>query len=181
MEGEGRVVVAGIDYSTKDCHVVVVDDSGAPVVSASLKFKGKLSTDRLLTVRRTILDDLAFAEILFPVAACDELRAIGIEDPRATNPKLRSMIAKLARVQGAIVQTFREGADVHWLNAKQWRTGVGLAGNASKEAVAAWAVEHGMPEDLAQDYYDAFVIARTTLLEVSGDVVRSNASEPVLD
>ena len=183
MEGEGRVVVAGIDYSTKDCHVVVVDDSGAPVVSASLKFKGKLSTDRLLEVRRTILDDELFAFCIWGTVYGEshDVAAIGIEDPRATNPKLRSMIAKLARVQGAIVQTFPQGTPVHWLNAKEWRVGVGLSGGCSKEAVAEWAVQHGMDVDLDQDYYDAFVIARTTLLEVSGDVVRSNASEPVLD
>ena len=175
------MVVAGIDYSTKDAHIVVVGSDGKPVVSTSVKFKGKLSTDRLLTVRRTILDDIGFCEILFPVAACDELTAIGIEDPRATNPKLRSMIAKLARVQGAIVQTFREGARVHWLNAKQWRNGVGLSGNASKDEIQTWAISEGMPEGLAQDFYDAFVIARTTLLEVSGDVVTSSASETLRD
>lgn len=172
-------MVAGIDYSTKDCHIVEVDEYGTPTRMAFLKFAGKLSTDRLLTVRRTILDDMWFTGILW--RQVDPVEAIGIEDPRATNPKLRSMIAKLARVQGAIVQAIPEQPSVHFLNAKQWRTAVGLSGSASKGDVAGWAIDHGMPEGLAQDYYDAFVIARTTLLEVSGDVVRSNASEPVLD
>ena len=168
-------MVVGIDYSTKDCHWVVVDANGAPSLSGMVKFKGKLSTDRLLTVRRTLLDDEGFASVLWAVRAEDVPTAIGIEDPRATNPKLRSMIAKLARVQGAIVQTFPLDVPVHWLNAKEWRVGVGLSGGASKEAVAEWAKTHGMDIDLAQDYYDAFCIARTTLDEVSGDVVRSNA------
>lgn len=169
MEGEGRgVVVLGIDYSTKDCHIVELDGIGL-VSMGSVKFKGALSFDRLLTVRRTLLADLAYREL--------NPTAIGIEDPRATNPKLRSMIAKLARVQGAIVQTFPEAVRVVPLNAKEWRVKNGLSGNASKDDVQKWAIVQGMPEDLAQDYYDAFAIARATLLDVSGDVVRSNESE----
>lgn len=168
-------MVVGIDYSTKDCHVVQLDADGRVALTQVIKFKGARSPDRLLTVRRELLDDEVYASILYPVLDADSPVAIGIEDPRATNPKLRSMIAKLARVQGAIVQTFPVGADVHWLNAKEWRVGIGLSGSASKEAVATWAIVEGMPEGIAQDFYDAFAIARTTLLEVSGDVVRSRA------
>lgn len=170
-------MVVGIDYSTKDCHVVLLDSYGALAGYHEIRFKGARSPDRLLTVRRTLLDDEVYASILYPVRAGDEPVAIGIEDPRATNPKLRSMIAKLARVQGAIVQTFPLNAKVHWLNAKEWRVGVGLSGGASKDDVAEWAIRHGMPSGLAQDFYDAFVIARSTLVEVSADVGRSNASE----
>lgn len=166
-------MVAGIDYSTKDCHIVLINDDGRPEMGAVFQFKGKLSFDRLLTVRRTLMNE---AGILHTVWHENDV-VVGIEDPRATNPKLRSMIAKLARVQGAIVQCFDETTRVIPLNAKEWRVKVGLSGGCSKEAVAAWAIEHGMEEDLAQDFYDAFVIARATLLEVSGDVVRSNASD----
>ena len=171
------MVVVGIDYSTKDLHWVAVGRYCNLLQMGSLKFKGKLSTDRLLTVRRTLLDDMEYAAMMYPVLPEDRLTAIGIEDPRATNPKLRSMIAKLARVQGAVVQTFPEGADVHFLNAKQWRVGVDLPGGASKVAVAEWAIGQGMDEGLAQDFYDAYVIARTTLVEVSGSLVRSNAPD----
>lgn len=177
MEGEGRGMVVGIDYSTKDCHIVQLDADGNVAIMQVVKFKGLRSPDRLLTVRRALLDDEVYASVLYPVLDSDAPVAIGIEDPRATNPKLRSMIAKLARVQGAIVQTFPLDVDVRWLNAKEWRVGIGLSGNASKEAIATWAIVEGMPEGIAQDFYDAFAIARTTLLEVSGDVVRSNASD----
>ncbi len=166
-------MVAGIDYSTKDCHIVLVDDEGVPQMGAVFKFPGKLSFDRLLTVRRTLMNE---AGILHTTWAYNDV-VVGIEDPRATNPKLRSMIGKLARVQGAIVQCFDEDTRVVPLNAKQWREKVGLSGGCSKDAVAEWAIKHGMEEDLAQDFYDAFVIARATLVEVSGSLVRSNASD----
>lgn len=166
-------MVAGIDYSTKDCHIVLVSDDGVPQMGAVFKFKGKLAFDRLLTVRRTLLNE---AGILHTTWAYNDV-IVGIEDPRATNPKLRSMIAKLARFQGAIVQAFDADTRVIPFNAKEWRVAVGLSGSASKQEVAEWAISQGMEEDLAQDFYDAFVIARATLVEVSGSLVRSNASE----
>ena len=95
--------------------------------------------------------------------------AIGVEstfsrDFRAT--------AALARVQGAILACLPRDVPIHLLTANGKRTPgwkiqtVGTT-NASKLEVRGWALDHGAPDGLPQDFYDAFCIARATRRETA--------------
>ena len=155
----------GIDYSTFEAHLVAIDEESSwPEWYEVVRFSGPASFHRLRVVRTSLLEQRIFGY--------DDVLAVGIEDPRATNPLLRSMIAKLARVQGAILQAIPASVRVEPLNAKEWRVAVGLSGNAPKDVVAEWA-ENELPRNALgpnppQDAYDAYALARATQEFVEG-------------
>lgn len=156
--------VVGIDFDTFGVHLVAIDEDDETILGYDHRvFPGKDSFSRLRTVR-SVLPRTYFRDVGAVL--------VGIEDPRATNPLLRSMIGKLARVQGAILQSIPERVRVEPLNAKEWRVAVGLSGNAKKDEVAEWAVENSLGDvmlaGVRQDAYDAYAIARAVAALADG-------------
>lgn len=89
--------------------------------------------------------------------------AIGIE---ATLSRQRQTVAALSRVQGALLACLPRDVDLYPLKVNTLKDGwkvltVGKT-NATKPQVKAWALAHGAPAGLVQDFYDAFAIASAT-------------------
>lgn len=171
---------AGVDFDTR--AVWVVRSSERLELGESLTFPGvgisyeNLRADEIAFGGRVPFDrgERALRELgvrLDPELWAD-LDVVGIEDPRATNPLLRSTIGKMNRIFGAIVASIPRDVRVEALNAKEWRVAVGMKGSATKEEVYDWAVDNGFylhdartaPQDLA----DAYAIMRAAERLASG-------------
>jgi hypothetical protein len=150
--------IAGIDYSSVAVHAVAIDeDSGAYVgrLVADLECGPGDAFERARRVR-----------YLLPPAGYwrDNYAAIGIEE---TFSNRVGTAVTLARVQGAVLAVLPREMLIMPLPANYrkphgWKALTVGKTNASKEEVKAWALEQGMPPGLAQDFYDAYAIARAT-------------------
>lgn len=90
--------------------------------------------------------------------------AIGLESTFSRDFRAAT---SLARVQGAILACLPRTIPLHLLTAngrkvEGWKLLTTGKTNASKPAVKQWALDHGAPDGLPQDVYDAFAIARAT-------------------
>lgn len=151
--------IAGVDYDSNGVFVVLVDeDTGA----WQGQMQGDLACgpgDALARCRR--LRDLVPARGDWADAG---VVAIGIESTFSRD--FRAAVA-LCRVQGALIACLPRDLPLYLLTANGRRTPgwklqtVGTT-NASKLEVRSWALEHGAPDGLPQDFYDAFAIARAT-------------------
>lgn len=144
--------IAGIDYSTHAIDVVLIDeDDEMPPKWIRWPLKGQ--------------DAFARARSVTPSHSAwiwDDVLAVGIEDPRGQNA------GALYRIQGGILQAIPASVLVQPWIPSQWRKAVGLPGNATKAAVAEWAIIHGQDRGYLdwfqrpQDCWDAYCIALAT-------------------
>jgi hypothetical protein len=158
--------VAGIDFSSRCVDVVLLDEDSDAATWHRFELKGQDAFDRARDVRHSMP--------LRTGGFWDQAIAIGIEDPRGYNA------GALYRIQGAILACLPWQTLTHPLIPSSWRKTVGLAGNASKLAVAEWTIRHA-PLEIAdkwpQDAFDAYAIAYATRsLLISGAPVL--VSEP---
>jgi hypothetical protein len=149
-------MIAGIDYSSRNIDVVLLDEDSDAATWRRFPLTGADAFDRTRSVRDAIYTRSWWSDS--PVIA------VGIEDPRGYNA------GALYRIQGAILASFPDGLLVHPLIPSQWRKTVGLAGNASKDAVAERvrylslaAEENGWPQDACDAY--CIALATRTLIE----------------
>ena len=151
--------IAGFDYDSNGVFGVLVDeDNGGWLgqMQADLACGPGDAVARARRVRDLMpsRDGWADAGVI----------AIGVEstfsrDFRAT--------AALARVQGAILACLPRDVPIHLLTANGrrkpgWKIQTIGTTTASKLEVRGWALDHGAPDGLPQDFYDAFCIARAT-------------------
>lgn len=146
---------AGIDFDTRAVHVVLLPDEG-PARYLPFVMHGHDAFERTRAVRDVM-----------PARGCWEdegVIAIGIEEPMGRG----SVVQKLNVVQGAILSCLPRSLLVNPMRPSVWRTAVGMPGNASKDDVAAFALDamsafwrEAVREDYwPQDAYDAWCMAR---------------------
>lgn len=147
--------IAGVDYSTHAVDCVFIDDDTGRAEWRHWPLTGNDSFDRTRAVRDAMPSRGWWED--------EGVLAIGIEHPGGHHGT-RDMI----RVQGAILACLPTSLLVcPWPPAK-WRKAVGLPGNASKLAVAAWADRHLARSQVSwgtwpQDACDAYCIAQATI------------------
>jgi hypothetical protein len=143
---------AGIDYSTHAIDLVLVDEDGLrPPWWHRFELHGPDAWERTRTVARTLPGRTS--------QLWDEVLAFGLEEPRGQNSGV------LYRVQGAVLAALPPHVLVYPMVPSEWRKAVGLPGNASKDAIAYFAVNDGPPDefrDWPQDACDAYCIALAT-------------------
>lgn len=145
--------IAGIDYDSSAIHVVLIDENTGIYCHRTV-----FALDRdgqAFDRARQVRDALPYRQEWLD----EGIVAVGIEEPFTR--QLNSLVA-LIRVQGAILSCLPRELLVEPLRPQRWKLlalGAGN-GNAGKGAVANFAVAHGMPADLDQDFFDAFAIAR---------------------
>lgn len=150
---------AGIDYDTNAVHVVLVPEEGKPEYLPFV-MHGVDPFDRARIVRDVMPARGWWAD--------EGIVAIGIEEQASGSPKMRASVQKLKMIQGAILACLPAGDSVvEPFLPNEWRKEIGLAGNASKEDVAAWMGEQVWPDaplpvvpSWPQDACDAYCIAR---------------------
>lgn len=158
---------AGIDYSTKAIDLVMadVDDPGITrwwhwdLCATGDAFDRTRVVPLVVPGRRSVY--------------WDDVLVIGIEEPMARGVRSVQLVPKLKAIQGAILACIPAMKAVIPLDAKSWRAGVGLSGNAPKDVVQAWArtqiIATGRDGPIAewtQDAFDAYCIARSALAKV---------------
>ena len=146
--------VAGIDYSSFAIDIVLIDAyTDTPPEWHRYALSGHDAFERARTVTTAMPSKGS--------AFWDTVLAVGLEEPRGRNS------APIHRVQGAILAAIPGRVLVQpWLP-NEWRTAVGLKGNASKDA-AAWRSRQLQPRfmdplcEWPQDAHDAHLIAIAT-------------------
>ena len=149
--------VLGIDLSSwfVDCVKVSLEVDRAPEWHR-FPLAGQDAFDRARSVR----DAMPGRSSVF----YDDVLAIGIENPQARGPAAQN-IAALHRVVGAVLSCLPPHLLVHPLQPAAWRKLVGLKGNATKDQVAFFALNHEAGDgfrDWPQDACDAYCIALAT-------------------
>lgn len=142
--------VVGIDFSTHAVDLVTLDETDDTAIWERIPLEGETAWDRLLDWRN------------ITVAGWDDVFLAAIEFP---TPDQRRV---LAQMQGAIVARIPGRVPVWQFKPSEWRRACWLPGNASKGAVARFAVLRwrNVPDvaaavrlQMPQDAYDAFCIA----------------------
>jgi hypothetical protein len=90
----------------------------------------------------------------------DDVVLIAVEKPFSQS---RRSISALMRVQGAVLASVPFRITAWEIPPGEWRKEIGLKGNAPKEEVALWALDHGADMDWSQDACDALAIATAAL------------------
>jgi len=152
-------LIAGIDYSTHAIDVVLLDEDSREATWRRYPLEGADAFERARVAgsRFPFMNSSRF---------WDDVLAVGIEDPRGYNA------GALYRVQGAILARLPRSLLVYPWIPSAWRKAVGLPGNASKDAVRAWAVKTmlfsqgktriSFDPPWPQDALDAYCIALAT-------------------
>ena len=148
--GRASVNVAGIDFSSHAIDVVLIDvDGRQPPRWHRYPLTGQDAFDRA----RSVADAMPGRSSVY----WDNVLAVGIEHPaghHGTGPLLRVQGAVLAQIPARmLVKAWPPGS---------WRKAVGLAGNATKGAVALFAGNSKFPGYPNQDACDAYCIALAT-------------------
>lgn len=139
--------VAGVDLSTFAIDVVTIDlDDQLERFHWRLDIQGDDAFDRTRNVR----------DVLPPRSWWNDIgvTAVAIEEPAGRNPGF------LFRVQGAILACLPRTLLVEKFMPSEWRKGVGLPGNCTKDAVRAWVVTQVPTHGWTPDQHDAYCLAR---------------------
>lgn len=99
-----------------------------------------------------------------------DIIAVGIEQPGGHQRHVT------ARVQGAVLAMIPSRMLVHPLQPSEWRKGVGLPGNATKERVFDWVTEQLGGRPVSQDAADAYCMALATRALVLKNQAKEAAS-----
>jgi hypothetical protein len=142
--------IAGIDFSTRFVDVVLLDEDTDHADWHRYPLAGLGDAfDRTRTVRYALPSRSWW----------DDVIAIGIEQPFGRG----SSVTPLYRVQGAILACLPPLTLVQPWIPSSWRSAVGLAGNCSKDDVAAYVHDNCLEAiDWPQDACDALCIALAT-------------------
>lgn len=148
--GDRRMTtVLGIDVSSHAIDLVLLDEETNAGSWHHLKLQGKTSFDRLRKVP-LVMPKWSFYEDM-------GVYLIAIEGPKT---RFMPSAAALFPVYGAVISCLPRRLQVWDVHPTAWRQGLGLPGNAKKDACAARAVELGaQPEWAVQDAYDAYSVA----------------------
>lgn len=152
--------VAGIDFDSEAIYIAEVDeDTGAFVAIYRRELYATNGAPDTSFERARRARDAMPARALWHDAG---IVAVGIEDPFSRHaPAIKAE----ARVQGAILACLPAELPVYPLQPHTrdgWKGRTVGKANASKEAIAEWALANGAPPGLRQDFYDAFCIGRAT-------------------
>lgn len=152
-------MIVGVDYDTNRIALCLLDADGAVQDLRTIRYRSSAKVEAFHAV----------GEIVALMHALDDLRlghnrsAWWIEHAFGAN---RSVDFKLGRVQGAIVAAVRyvwHGIPVNEVGPPEWKKGIGLPGNAKKDAyvdVLAGVVEQrGWDGEATEHEVDAFGIA----------------------
>ena len=147
-----RATVAGIDFSSHQADVVLLDESTDHATHHVFKFGRGDAFDRARTIRYSMPSRSWWED--------EGVIAIGIEDPRGV---ARSADAPLYRAQGAILVCLPQLLLVQPWKPGEWRKQLGIA-NTGKVAPAAFALERWLPPVgvWTQDMADAYCLAYAT-------------------
>ena len=140
-------MIAGVDLGTRPVTIRELDQLGSASLR-SLRVPGSL-------------DALQAARALAILATRVEWPAVvWVERPYGRH--IRS-VADLSRVYGAVLAAIPTSHALSEISAPEWKKAIGLAGNAKKTAVIAWAQsEYGL--DLDEHQADALAIAHACRL-----------------
>jgi hypothetical protein len=140
--------IAGIDYSSLAIDVVHIDlDDLVPPRWDRFPLAGQDAFDRTRSIRDAMPTSSYWQDTI----------AIGIEHPAG-----RFGTGSMMRVQGAVLACLPSGVLVQPWPPSSWRKAVGLAGNATKQQVAAASYRLGLSPEFPQDAHDAHLIALAT-------------------
>lgn len=150
--------IGGIDYDSEGVYLVLIGEDDGRWLGQARYDLASGPGDSFERIRRL--------PALFPgrgTWADQGIVALGLEDLRS---RQRSQIAAASRVEGALLALLPRDLDVVRLSVNRrlvgWKALTVGPTNASKDAIRAWALEHGAPAGLRQDFYDAYAIARAT-------------------
>ena len=157
--------VLGIDLSSFNVDLVTIDETTDDATWTRLEL-GDDETPALDRLRRV-------GDLMPTASFYDNIFLVAIEEPYGSNQA--GTQAKLNRVLGAVVTCIPDDLQIWTVMPGDWRKGLGLKGNASKEtaalavgalrqeALVRWNVAH-FPhrewEVWPQDACDAFAVAR---------------------
>lgn len=154
---------AGIDYDTFGIHVCLIPEEGAPVYERR-ELRGADAFERTRSVRDAMPSRGWWTD--------QGVVAVGIEEPMARGKLAVSLTPKLKAIQGAIVSGLPGNLLVNPMTATDWRTAVGLPGNASKHAVWSFVMHRVVrlvpsyelvwPQDACDAWCLAFAVSRLT-------------------
>jgi len=139
------VTVAGVDVSTRQIDVVVLDTRTGRATWHPWRLPAGDLIHRIASIRDWPADSL--------LAGCS---AVGIERPYGRHGAWQASMAAGATV------TRLPAVPMRWWSPAEWRRACGLPGNASKLDVLWWASSQGCPSDWSQDAADAYCIAYAT-------------------
>ena len=145
------MIYAGIDVSTRAVHIALLDfDSDAAEVQV---YDATDCEGDALVRARTLVDLLPSRRS----SLWDDVGLVAIERPMGPGTKA---VGDMMLVVGIVVAHLPPEIPVWLLGPTEWRKGCGLAGNATKAAVA-WFVRSklGQAIDWPQDSLDAYSIA----------------------
>jgi hypothetical protein len=137
--------VCGIDLSTRSVDLVFLHETENAARWHSIPLERGIAGVR--SIRRAYSWQ----------AELEDVYLVAIEDPFSAG---RTQAKQLGRVAGAILSSIPANLEVWMMRPDEWRMACGMAGNASKRAVADWVRER-MPEVemWSQDAADAYCIA----------------------
>jgi len=145
------MICAGVDVSTRAVHIALLDfDSDAAEVQV---YDATDCEGDALVRARTLADLLPSRRS----SLWDDVGLVAIERPMGPGTKA---VGDMMLVVGIVVAHLPPEIPVWLLGPTEWRKGCGLAGNATKAAVA-WFVRSklGQAIDWPQDSLDAYSIA----------------------
>jgi Holliday junction resolvasome RuvABC endonuclease subunit len=144
-------VIVGLDTASDRWHAVVVDGEGQWTSAPFAYAKGRTAEHRRAQLYTTA------AGFFRHLPAGSQVFA---EEPLAlSNGKTTRVLALAA---GAIWTAHLEGSGIGWawVDVAHWKLQVIGKGNATKDEIREWALEHGAGSDWVEDSYDAFAIAQ---------------------
>lgn len=179
-------VILGLDPSPHRCGWGVVRlDDGAPVACGCVEIRHANKDGWRVGFDRAVRDAVAViakaSDTFYTVVREHEVSAVYVERPSGGRNYQGTL--DIAWVSGQVAQAAgrRFGVDVWCLRPQEWKSAVGLAGNASKEAVLLRAIDlgfdaynaGGLDPVITQDAADAGLIARAGWIELDRAAERS--------
>ena len=171
-------MIAGCDYSTNHADIVLLPWEGG--AETARWWRIPLRENGVPSELAAFHAAASVARTLVPALPWDVIGAFYLEAP-LLGANVQTTL-KLARVQGAILACVPMRVAVGEIQPAEWKKGLGLTGQASKQAVRDAAVEMGFvaarPDEDVQDAFDAFGIAWAVRAELQKQV---RDTEPALE
>jgi hypothetical protein len=149
--------VAGIDLSTRAIDIVKLDETTNNATWHRIQPQGKNAWERLLNARA-----------LMPTTSWwDDVYMVAVERPYGVGKSIHDLM----RAMGAVVAALPPALMVWELSPAEWRKGIGLPGNATKDECRLKVLQNAWDSDSdswalmevlwPQDALDAYAIAYT--------------------
>ena len=144
--------VCGIDVSSYNVDCVGISDEG-DVDWTRWTLTGTDNWERTRSIASVMPDRTS--------EFWDDVYAIGVEVAHGPSSGV------INRVVGAVLSMLPPNVLVEPWGAPKWKRKAGLPGNASKPQIASYALSELGPRDWPQDAFDAWGLARATLLSLN--------------